>query len=234
MPDHVIQSQFYNDGEKLTMRTNIGDIEYYNSDTDAKDKFTAYKIDLKLPSEHYITVGGVTKRCVLEMQIYHKLTSRQSILINHNSSPINVKEAVVSMLFVAQDSEFGDRFFQEMGITERNKNREGDLNIPKEGEMMKDSVYPPASYSSGFDYLAFEGLMNLIGGNRAMYFYYGSNTTPPCKEDVVWMVYGEPRAISNSQLKYLSSVMVKKDKEGNYKGNNRAIIVSYFLSFLFV
>ena len=129
------------------------------------------------------------------------------------------------MLFVSQESEFGDKFFQEMGITERNKNKEGELNIPNEGESITNILYPPSSYGSGFDYLAFEGLMNLIGGNRAMYFYYGSNTAPPCKEDIIWMVYKEPRAISIGQLEYLSQIMVKQDKEGNYKGNNRPIIV---------
>lgn len=224
MPNTVKQHQFLFDGNKLTLNTNIGDLEYFNSDTDAIDKFEAYKIDIKLPSEHYLTNDGLTKRCVVEMQIYHKLTSRQNIIVNHNFSPVNVKRAVLSVLFVAQEDEFGDRFFQEMGVTQRNTNKEGELNIPKENEYLKDSVYPPASYSVGFDYLAFQGLMNLLGGNKGIYFYYGSETVAPCKEDIVWMVYKEPRAISLSQLDFLMKMLVKKDKNGNYKGNNREIV----------
>ena len=209
MPSNKIQSQFFFDGEKLTMPVNIGDIEYFNSDTDSKEKFEAYRIELKLPAEHYVTVDGLTKRCVLEMQIYHKLTSRQNILIKHQSSPINVKEAVMSILFLDQDSLTGDRFFQEMGISNSNRNREGDLNIPKEGERLKDILINSASYSSGFDYIAFEGLMNLIASNREMYFYYGDKTSSKC-DNVIWMVYKEPRSISHSQLEFLSEIILKK------------------------
>jgi hypothetical protein len=226
MPSKIIQSQFFYDGEKLTMPINIGDIEYFNSDTQSKEKFEAYKIDIKLPSEHLITVDGLTKRTVLEMQIYHKLISREYVLINHNTSPLNVKEVITSILFLNQDSKFDERFFQEMGITNSNKNKDGDLNIPKQGEMLKDILISPAKFSSGFDYLAFEGLMNLIGVNREMYFYYGSKTTSQCDDNVIWMVYKEPRAISNSQFNFLSKMIVKKNKEGQYAGNNILIKVN--------
>jgi carbonic anhydrase len=223
MPENSDQHQFYNDGEKLSINAKIGSIEYFDTDTNTIDKFEAHKIELHLPSEHYITEDGITNRYVLEMQIHHKITSRQNILINHEFAPVNVKQVIVSMLFVQQDSEFGDRFFESMGITEKNLNKEGGLNLPNEGEFLKDILYPPAAFASGFDYLAFEGLMNLLGSSNNMYFYYGSTTTPPCEENVLWMVYGTPRSLSTSQFNFLKKILVKKDKDGNLKGNNREV-----------
>lgn len=43
-----------------------------------------------------------------------------------------------------------------------------------------------------------------------MYYYYGSETQPPCKENVLWQVFSETRALSKNQFKFMYHQLVKK------------------------
>jgi len=51
--------------------------------------------------------------------------------------------------------------------------------------------------------------------NPNFYMYYGSNTTPPCTENVVWIVVDKPLQIPGCQFKLLreNSLMTSKPKE---------------------
>lgn len=66
-----------------------------------------------------------------------------------------------------------------------------------------------------------------------MYFYYGSETQPPCKEEVFWQVFAKPRSLSEKQFEFLKQQIVKK-KDGSkidetvtssaeVYGNNRSV-----------
>ena len=92
-----------------------------------------------------------------------------------------------------------------------------------------------AIYDTGFNIKAFQGLLNILNANPHMFFSYGSETTPPCREEVLWMVYARPRSISEDQFKFLlfqlSKHKEKKDvKEAQSKdelfGNKRHIQVN--------
>lgn len=67
--------------------------------------------------------------------------------------------------------------------------------------------------------VALQGLLNILNADPHIYFYYGSNTTPPCKEEVLWAVYGKPRSISKFQFMFLRNQLVKH-KDPNLRIGN--------------
>ena len=66
-----------------------------------------------------------------------------------------------------------------------------------------------------------------------MYFYYGSESKPPCIENVLWAVTALPRSMSKKQQEFLHKQMGKtiqgeKDKQGaksakDFYGANRKV-----------
>ena len=97
-----------------------------------------------------------------------------------------------------------------MGISKQNVDQDGVYKTPKKMENLDHNPkqLPPATYDVGFNYVALQGLINLINSNSEMFFYNGSLTTAPCNEDVMWMIFGEPRTISKFQFDYLKKFMV--------------------------
>jgi carbonic anhydrase len=56
--------------------------------------------------------------------------------------------------------------------------------------------------------------MSLIPENRAYWTYMGSLTTPPCTENVLWMVMKQPQQISPEQIAIFARL---------YKNNARPV-----------
>jgi carbonic anhydrase len=54
----------------------------------------------------------------------------------------------------------------------------------------------------------------LLPENRGYYTYMGSLTTPPCTEDVLWMVFKQPLQVSAEQVNIFSRL---------YRNNARPI-----------
>lgn len=201
------------------------------------EEYIANKIQFHLPSEHYVTVDGQTPRYPVEIQIYHDIISTTNSIVTNQY--MKVKRAVVSILFEEGEVEDGDMFFNSLGISKYNLNKDRQFNIPKvngsdEVEIERQAV-SPATYGPGFNILAFQGLLNLISADPSMYFYYGSDTTPPCEEDVLWMVFQKPRTLSRTQFNFLKQLLVKhvdKNKKINEAtsrfdlfGNNRGVFI---------
>ena len=61
-------------------------------------------------------------------------------------------------------------------------------------------------------------LNKLLPENRAYYTYMGSLTTPPCSENVLWMVFKQPLSLSSEQVSIFSRL---------YKNNARPIQPSW-------
>jgi hypothetical protein len=214
------------------MDINLGNMTYYNL-AGAKEQYTATRIDFHFPAEHYVTIFGQTPRYALEMQIVH------SLKLTDNSKATNekilVNQAIVSILFTVGDSEEGDTFLNELGISKYNIDDHGKYNIPKPNTNLIRSKALSASYDIGMNYSALHGLLNLLNVSPHLFFYYGSETTPPCKEDVLWMVYARPRSINKEQFEFLL-LMLAKHKEGkdvgdaevpeDLFGNKRSLIVN--------
>ena len=48
----------------------------------------------------------------------------------------------------------------------------------------------------GLDYTALEYLKNTLNSDSHIYMYYGSETRPPCMENVKWFVFSKVRSMS--------------------------------------
>lgn len=202
----------------------------YYMNKGVNETYEATKIMLKYPSEHYITYDYRTPRFTLELQIFHTLKSTTNSTLTNEK--MKVQTAVTSILFSVGENDDGDNFMNAMGINQYNK---GDINskiysIPKAGEDIIMEKLHAATFPTGFSYVAFNSLINLLNADSHLYFYYGSETVPPCQENVLWMVFANPRSISQSQNDFLQQLLVKginqetKSIENAY-GNKRNIIV---------
>ncbi len=215
------------------MDINLGTITYTNVADGAQEIYQAYKIELHYPSEHYVTIESKTPRYEVELQIFHNLVKTNNQLVTN--SQIKVNRAIVSILFTLGSEEEGDIFFNNLGISRYNTNQYGKMNIPKPREFLSLATQLPASYGVGFNYSTFQGLVNLINADSGVFFYYGSETTPPCSEDVLWMVFAQPRSIARVQTDYIKSLIIKQSEQAEkqknpnesnkFFGNNRKIIV---------
>lgn len=65
-------------------------------------------------------------------------------------------------------------------------------------------------------------LKNLLPENRAYYTYMGSLTTPPCTEDVLWMVFKQPMPVSAEQVAIFSR-LYRNNARPIQPSNNRLV-----------
>ncbi len=204
-------------------------MKYNSPDSGVEEIYEAYKLELHYPAEHYITIDGKTPRYEIELQIYHKLKKTSDS--NITNKKIQVNRAIVSIFFTAGVQKQGDLFFNNLGINRFNVDQNYKLNLPKVNSEIDDenkNFLLPGSYGKGFNYSALEGLLNLINFDPEMFFYYGSETSPPCREDVLWLIFSKPRSIGPHQINFIKQLIAKrKEKEGEklYYGNNRRIKV---------
>jgi len=59
-----------------------------------------------------------------------------------------------------------------------------------------------------------QGLLTAINSDPHFYQYYGSETLPPCREEVNWFVFARPRSISKFQFEFLK-YQLSKNKNKN-------------------
>lgn len=238
--ENLVNKQFYYDGDRLTMDINLGTITYTNVSDGAKEIYEAYKIEIHYPSEHYVTIEGITPRYEIEMQIFHNIVKTNNPIVTNMQ--VKVNRAIISILFTLSHQDLGDTFFNNLGISKYNLNQYGQMNIPKPKENITYSRPLPASFGSGFNYNTFQSLLNLLNADPGIFYYYGSEAAPPCREDVLWMVFSQPRSIGDIQVDFIKKLLAKtntnldlKDKTMNENarlfGNNRRIVVNKIFNY---
>ncbi len=166
------------------------------------------------------------------MQIVHSLKQTDNSKVTNEKLQVN--QAILSVLFTIGDVEDGDPFLDSLGVSKYNTDDNGNFFVPKPNEEVKRKKVIPATYDAGMTYPAFNGLLNLLNMNSHLYYYYGSETLPPCKEEVLWIVMATPRSISKPQFNYLLNIL-GKNKKGekitevksfdDLHGNKRELIV---------
>ena len=218
IPVNGIHKKFLFDGDKMYLDIKLGKMAFINK-RGANEVYEATRIELHVPSEHYITLGGQTPRYPLEMQIYHNLMVTSNAK-NTNRS-LKVQRAVVSILFSVGDLKEGDVFLSQFGISGTNVDLSNKPFKYKENEYVGQSNFVVASYAAGFNIKALQGLLNIINADHHIYSYYGSATQPPCAEDVFWIVFARPRSISKGQFKFLKNQLVKHVKGKSLKDAKR-------------
>ena len=239
IPQFGENKRFLFDGERLYLDLQLGNLVFLNSQG-SKELYTATRIELHFPSEHYVTIANQTPRYALEMQIFHNFVSSDKPEMTNQV--VKVKKAIVSVLFTIGDNPFGDDFLTQIGISSRfflileyNIDPTNNLFITaSKNQKLHQKIMITATYDTGFNIKALQGLLNILNANPHMYFYYGSETTPPCREEVLWMVYARPRSLSEDQFKFLKFQLAKHKKNQNVEtasdkkdlfGNKRVIQV---------
>jgi len=201
-----IAPKLYFDGDKLYLEADFGTMTHI-SDSGATEHYQSYKVEIHLPSEHYITQLGQTPRAALEIQLYHKLLSSDQP--DQTNQVLMVKQSIVSILFTAHGST-NDKFLNALGINQYNKNESNDANLAEKNSFISYKRVIPGSYDAGFTSDAFQGLINIIDNSSELYFYYGSESQPPCNEEVFWQVFSKSRSISMAQYEFLYKQLAKR------------------------
>lgn len=220
------------DGRGLSMTVQLGDLIFTHGEDGTKETYKAHEIQLHYPSEHTITINSQTARYPLEIQIIHRLTKTTNK--NMTNSRLTVKKAIVSLLFEigGTDSETEDPFLSRLGIDERQRRPDGSYKVVDKGEYIDSQTDWLGNRKPGLDEEALGGLKDLINLDHGVYRYYGSDTTPPCNENVQRFVFKEARRISKRQVEFLREQLMKRRKsEGEdlelriYRlyGNNRSL-----------
>lgn len=79
------------------------------------ENYKAYRIEIKVPSEHYVTIYGQTIRANAEIQIHHTFHSSDNPEVSNKK--LKVVKCVVS--FLLEINEYENGFLAEMGITRK-------------------------------------------------------------------------------------------------------------------
>lgn len=198
------------------MNINLGKIAFINKGG-ANEIYEAYRIELHYPSEHYITLNGQTPRYPIEMQIFHNSYMTDNYKVTNKI--LKVRKAIVSIMFTVGSVDEGDVFLNQFGISGKNIFKKGlntdlfkSLNKFKKFEYIEQKNFIIATYASGFNIKALQGLLNILNADQHIYMYYGSLTRPPCIEEVFWIVFARPRSISEGQLNFLRNQLTKNIK----------------------
>ena len=56
-------------------------------------------------------------------------------------------------------------------------------------------------------------MLNAINADPHVYHYYGSETQPPCREEILWFIFARPRSISKEQYGFLKQQLAKSVNE---------------------
>ena len=83
----------------------------------------------------------------------------------------------------------------------------------RKNDPIKQQNIRVALYDTGFNIRALQGLLNAINADPHIYHYYGSETTPPCREEVLWFIFARPRSISSQQFEFLKNQLAKSKNE---------------------
>jgi len=208
VPKDGIYKKFLFDGERAYMDIDIGNMAFFNK-AGANEVYRAYRIEIHFPSEHYVTMFNQTPRYPLELQIFHSYVASSKAEITHKQMKVN--KAVVSILFTQGPVSDGEEFLEQLGFSKYNRDGSEYLTSNAKDTIQQNNVRV-GLYDTGFNVKALQGLLNAINADPHIYRYYGSETTPPCREEVLWFVFARPRSISTHQFKFLKKQLAKSKK----------------------
>jgi carbonic anhydrase len=72
--------------------------------------------------------------------------------------------------------------------------------------------------------------VNLLPKNRAYYRYFGSYTTPPCHEGVIWAVMHDPIEVSVEQIRRFRALLGHENARPLQPLHKRFVLESNFVS----
>jgi hypothetical protein len=88
------------------------------------------------------------------------------------------------------------------------------INKFKKDNYIEQKNFIVGSYASGFNIKALQGLLNILNADQHIYIYYGSETFPPCREEILWIIFARPRSISEGQMNFLKTQLLRNVEPG--------------------
>lgn len=161
------------------------------------------------PSEHTINGHGYD----LEIQLTHEFDDFMTYMQQSNMTFPYSHEAM-NMSDMEMDVEFSNMTYEELNMTKENRS---DYIFRTFGDDVKKVIVSILFYEceeaeeDAFDTFWPEEGRNMSNlrqtfeciGDRFFYGYYGSETMPPCQENVVWLVLRDPLPIRKDNLNRL-------------------------------
>jgi len=98
----------------------------------------------------------------------------------------------------------------------------------KENAYLKD-LFQHTPFKKGHDILNYPSELNpadLLPENQTFYQYMGSLTTPPCSEEVIWIVMDKSIQASTDQIKIFKEKIINQNIRPIQKTNDRKITIT--------
>lgn len=105
------------DGASIGMDINLGTVTFVNS-AGTTEIYKAERIEIKVPSEHYITTNSITPRYEVELQIHHSFERSENMNVTNKLFKVN--KMILAVLFNIGNQTEGDVFFNQIGISSKN------------------------------------------------------------------------------------------------------------------
>ena len=200
--------RFYFDGTRLYLSAPLGKLtlSYPLENQTITEIYSADRLEIKIPSEHYITINGFTPRYAIEIQIHHNLESTSNSKVTNRDGTIKSLSLNIPMDY----SELPNAFLKTMGIREENKLPNGEFNVIPPGQELQYPQVMVSTYNPVIQGEALNLLNNMINEDPTVYLYFGSETLPPCNEDTLHVVFRKPRTLSSNQFNWLRKQLVRK------------------------